>query len=109
MSLRQYNLIVNTINRKPSSIKNEDVKCFYLFKRYLNRGCLVYMFSLRFSGSKFLIKLRRQFRVCKFFCTQISCGVCSLFILCLKQLLFRKCVNYVLGCSLIKTCSLTGC
>ena len=53
MSLRQYNLIVNTINRKPSSIKNEDVKCFYLFKRYLNRGCLVYMFSLHFSGSNF--------------------------------------------------------
>ena len=29
----------------------------------LNRGCLVYMFSLRFSGSKCLISLRRQFRV----------------------------------------------
>ena len=34
-----------------------------LFNRDLNRGCLVYMFSLRFSGSKFLINLRRQFRV----------------------------------------------
>ena len=33
--------------------------------RDLNRGCLVYMFSLRFSGSKFLINSRRQFRVRK--------------------------------------------
>ena len=41
-----------------------------LFNRDLNRGCLVYMFSLRFSGSKFLINLRRQFRVRKIFsCT----------------------------------------
>ena len=31
----------------------------------LNRGCLVYMFSLRFCRSKFLINLRRQFRVRK--------------------------------------------
>ena len=37
------------------------------FNRSLNRGCLVHMFSLRFSGSKFLINLRRQFRVRKFF------------------------------------------
>ena len=29
------------------------------FNRDLNRGCLVYMFSLRFSGSKFLINLQR--------------------------------------------------
>ena len=41
-----------------------------LFNRDLNRGCLVYMFSLRFSGSKFLMNLRRQFRVRKIFsCT----------------------------------------
>ena len=38
-----------------------------LFNRYLNRGCLVYMFSLSFSGSKFLLNLRRQFRVGKIF------------------------------------------
>ena len=38
-----------------------------LFNRDLNRGCLIYMFSLRFSGSKFLINLQRQFRVVKFF------------------------------------------
>ena len=31
------------------------------FNRDLNRGCLVYMFSLRFSGGKFLTNLRRQF------------------------------------------------
>ena len=34
-----------------------------LFNRDLNLGCSVYMFSLRFSGSKFLINLRRQIRV----------------------------------------------
>ena len=33
----------------------------------LNRGCLVYMFSLHFSGSKFLINLGRQYRVRKIF------------------------------------------
>ena len=37
------------------------------FNRDLYRGCLVYNFSLRFSGSKFLINLRRQFRVRKVF------------------------------------------
>ena len=40
------------------------------FNRHLNRGCLVYMFSLRFSGSKVLINLRRQFRV-KFFVNKV--------------------------------------
>ena len=38
-----------------------------LFNRDLNRGSLVYVFSLCFSGSKFLINLRRQFRVRNFF------------------------------------------
>ena len=37
----------------------------HLFNRDLYRGCLVYMFSLRFSGSKFLTNSRRQFRVRK--------------------------------------------
>ena len=84
----------------------------HLFNRDLNRGCLVYMFSLHFSGSKFLTNLRRQFCVRKFFsCTwnfsYINfCGIRSLFNLSLK-LLFRKCITYVLGCSFIKTCSLT--
>ena len=45
-----------------------------LFNRDLNRGCLVYMFSLRFSGSKFLINLRRQFRARKIFRTQGFAG-----------------------------------
>ena len=31
-----------------------------LFNRNLNSSCLVYMFSLHFSASKFLIKSRRQ-------------------------------------------------
>ena len=38
-----------------------------LFNRDLNHRFLVYMFSFRFSGSIFLINLRRQFRVLKFF------------------------------------------
>ena len=49
------------------------LQCHYivlLFNRDLNRGFLFYMFSLRFAGSKFLINLRRQFRVAKIFsCT----------------------------------------
>ena len=40
---------------------------FTLFNFDLNRVCLVYMFSLRFSGNRFLIILRRQFRVGNFF------------------------------------------
>ena len=76
------------------------------FNRDLNRGCLVYMFFLRFLGSKFLINLRRQFRVRKIFRTEVFAGF-GVFILRLK-LLFRKCVTYVLGSSFIKTCSLTG-
>ena len=62
--------------------------CF--FNRDLTRGCLVYRFSLRFSGSKFLINLRRQFRVRIILFTQVF-------------------LTYVLGCSFIKSCSLTGC
>ena len=42
---------------------------YFLFNRDLNRGCLIYMFSLCFSGSKFLI--RGQFRVRKIFRTQV--------------------------------------
>ena len=30
-------------------------------------SCLVFMFSLGFSGGKFLINLRRQSDICKFF------------------------------------------
>ena len=37
------------------------------FNRDWNRDCVVDTFSFRFSGSKFLINLRRQFRVRKFF------------------------------------------
>ena len=44
------------------------------FNRDLNRGCLGYMFSLRLSGSKFLINLRRQFRVRKIFRTEGVAG-----------------------------------
>ena len=71
--------------------------CF--FNRDLNRSCLVYMFSLRFPGSKFLINLRRQFRVRKFFRTQLFAGFEV--ILCLK-LLFRKCVLMLQVAPLLK-------
>ena len=79
----------------------------HIFNRDLNGGCLVFMFSLHFSGSQFLINLQQQFRVRKIFRTQVFTGF-AVFILCLK-LLFRKCVTYVVGCSFIKTCSLTVC
>ena len=79
------------------------------FNRDLNRGFLFYMFSLRLSGSKFLINVRRQIRVrkmffmyVKFFIHKVS-GDLHLFILYLK-LLFRKFVTFVEGCSFIKTC-----
>ena len=43
---------------------------FLLFNHNLNWGCLVYVFSLHFSGSKLLINLRRKFLVRKIFsCT----------------------------------------
>ena len=57
-----------------------------LFNRDLNRWCLVYKFSLRFSGSKLLINLRRQFQVRQIFsCTlNFSCtsfrGICMQFV-----------------------------
>ena len=76
--------------------------CSILLNRDLNRGCLGCMFSLRFSGNKCLINLRRQFRVPKRFYE-----ICNLFILCLK-LPFQKCVTFVLGFSFTITCSLTS-
>ena len=45
-----------------------------LFNHHVNRDCLAYMFSLSFSRSKFLINLRRQFCVRKFFRTQVLTG-----------------------------------
>ena len=69
-----------------------------LFNHDLNRSSLVYMFSLRFSGSRFLIN----------FSYTSFCWACNVFILCLK-LLFRKYVTCVLGCSFIKTFAIKGC
>ena len=42
--------------------------------RDLNRGCLVYMYSLRFSGSNFLLNLLRQLRVRKILHAQVFAG-----------------------------------
>ena len=64
---KRRNIIItvyNLLNANTNANENFDI----------NRGCLVYMFSLRFSGSKFLINLRRQFRVSKIFRTQDSAG-----------------------------------
>ena len=84
---------------------------FNLFNRDLNRGFLVYMFSLRFAGSKFLINLQRQFRVrffvfVKFFPHKILRDIQS-FHFVLKITISK--MHYVVCCSFIKTCSLTGC
>ena len=73
----------------------------------LNCRCLFYIFSLRFLGSKFLINLRRQFRVGKTLVYveifgYTFCGIYRLFILYLK-LQFPKSVIYALVCSFIKT------
>ena len=56
-----------------------------------------------FGGNFVYVKF---FRVRKIFRAQVFAGFAC--ILCLK-LLYRKCVTYVVGCSFIKTCSLTGC
>ena len=54
---------------------------FYLLNSDLNRGCLFYIFSLRFSGSKFLINLRRQFRVHRIFRIKVLQDLQSYFVL----------------------------
>ena len=105
-----FSFYVFTIENIFGSLKwffiRKTLRWFLFFNRDLNRGCLVYMFTLRFSGSKFLINLQQQFRARKIFsCTwnfsyPSFCGIWSPFILCLK-LLFWKCVTYVLGCSFI--------
>ena len=51
-------------------INSFSVKLY--FNRDVNRGCLVCMFSSRFLGRKFLINLRRQFRVRKIFFVYIK-------------------------------------
>ena len=63
------------------------------------------MFSLRFTGSKFLINLWRQFRVSKIFRTKLFAGF---EVILFKIILFRKSVAYVAGWSFTETCSLTG-
>ena len=56
------------INNRLMNTKSVDFIVFHwLFNRDLNHGCLVQMFSLCFSGSKFLINLRRQFGALKIF------------------------------------------
>ena len=73
--------------------------------RDLNRVCLVYIFSLRFSGSKFLINLRRQYHVRKIFRTQVFAGFAVFHFV--FKITISKTPN--VACSFIKTCSLAGC
>ena len=95
-------------------LRGESLICNNSFNRDLNRDCLVYMCSLRFSLSILLINLRRQFCIRKNFFVYVKFFVHkflrdrSLFILYLK-LLFRKCLTYALGSPFIETRSLTGC
>ena len=46
---------------------NQYIASLVLFNRDLNRGCLIYMFSLHFLENNFLVNLRRQFRLREFF------------------------------------------
>ena len=64
---------------------------FFFFQLRFKSRLLVYMFSLRFSGSKFFINLRRQFGVRKYFRTQIFAGFVVFSILCWYfELLFHE-------------------
>ena len=85
------------------------MKLILPFHRDLNRGCLTYLLSLRFSVSKrkFFINLQQQFCVREIFRTQILRNLQSLHFL--KKLPFGKCVTHVFVYSFVKTCSLTGC
>ena len=82
------------------------------FNRNLNRGCLVYIFSLLFSGSKFVINL--QFRVCKIFFVYVKFFVHKVlrdsqsFHFASKIAISKMCTLYAAGCSFIKVCSLTS-
>ena len=72
-----------------------------------NRGCLFYIYSLRFLGSKFLINLRRQFRVGKTFVyVEIFgykfSGIYRLHFI-FKVTISKKFIIYALGCSFAKT------
>ena len=64
-----------------------------LFNCDLNRGCFVYMFSLRFSGRKLLINLLRQFRVRKFFVYKVLRDLQSFHFVFKIITVFRKCVT----------------
>ena len=86
------------------------MKLILPFHRDLNRGCLTYLLSLRFSVSKrkFFINLQQQFCVREIFRTQVFAefAVSSFF---LKKITIWKSVTRVFVYSFVKTCSLTGC
>ena len=64
------------------------------------------MFSLRFSGSKFFINLRLQFRVRKIFHAQVFAAFLAFSYV--SKIIIPKMRN-LLGCYFIKMCSLTDC
>ena len=77
-----------------------DILGVIIQSRFKSRLFALHVF-FAFSGSKFLINLRQQFRLRNIFFVYVKFFVYKVeFIsvhLCLK-LLFRKCVTYVVGC-----------
>ena len=78
-----FSIVINPLRANPTNwsntlkqfVGNLPTNCLSVFDHLLklslkglNRGCLIYMFSLRFSGSKFLINYSSNFVHVKFFC-----------------------------------------
>ena len=60
-------IFLGKLSRELALITSRNIATQWLFNRDLNRGYLDYMYSLPFSGSKFLSNLSWQFRIGKFF------------------------------------------
>ena len=67
-------MILHRIKLERAVTFNQYIARLVSFNRDSNRVSLVYMFSLGFSVSNFLINLRRQFRVRKIFRAQVFVG-----------------------------------
>ena len=60
-------MILDNIKLDRALTFNQYIASLVLFNRDLNRGCLIYMFSLHFLENNFLVNLRWQFRLREFF------------------------------------------
>ena len=73
-------MILDNIKLDRALTFNQYIASLVLFNRDLNRGSLIYMFSLHFLENNFLVNLRRQFclreffRIRKIFRTQVFAG-----------------------------------